>query len=983
MANKELDLTKYGIQGIGVIEIEGLAETINGQGVDAYPRNEVEQKHLRNILEQVMSYQSQMEATGGAQKILDQYDQDIQMRQEKIKDPFGFMVRERKRKAQAEGAPGFMAAMGEIKDMFPGGDSFEPGTIKEGLLNFAARKLTSDDPKATMGDMAVIGSDVAAMSVLAKAPFGQRNMDNALISNAVKNSPAKVGGALALMNMGARAASNEAYDLINDITRYFQDLPPMTEEMKKDETLRNLYDIRNEFLWSGGATGLSNMWPSVKRYAVGPFLGVTKKASKDLMKQAERYGVDMNVFSATQSALVKGAGKVIGLFPFVATKARQAQNAQQIQIAASINKTLNNLSPIHLMNDAGMLADEAFRNNVKAFATTKATLYKRALNLADEVDDKFIPTKLLKEEAAKLIETLGIGKTDVSVGIPQAYGGVERKTFAEIMSRVPSLDSKEAFQSILPSFAYMEDAYLSGRQFEKLQTQLNDILEAAGEAGSAGSGISDTVRPFTETMTTMLNDFSNFKDLNDPAKNALRNKFANALNVANAFFTENADTLKSRTGLLMELTDRNITKSGAVANNQFLMPDQLANILLDDRSMMSPQAIKEMRQALGNVETVIDGKKVKVNAFDAIAKSVLDEKLRKSTRYISGEVMVQGGTVGTRSMTDTGKSILNVLPGVNMGSKEAATEFGSGSVGQAFKSSKANFDIPIMNIERMREMFGMNNDNAAKGMQEILGMDTWKELKNVLDLGEGIQQTSFGDVSEFVKRRGFLGGANAVTNLITGGMIASNPFGNVGLMLMARYSMSSMADPKFLKGVSTLMNPEIETLAKRNALIQLGRMRWDDVREADIPEEYKNDFDPGNPLDVMKFLMFSSNNNAFPGGERMTINTGPNGYATGFDVTKAESEPEFTKDGLEVGRVQEVESAGEAEVDPAMMEQLSGAAGEADAGFVDPFLDVDFSQTQQNIPAAGNTGSINPEQRLALAGGNLDEAIALGNRGQV
>ena len=38
---------------------------------------------------------------------------------------------------------------------------------------------------------------------------------------------------------------------------------------------------------------------------------------------------------------------------------------------------------------------------------------------------------------------------------------------------------------------------------------------------------------------------------------------------------------------------------------------------------------------------------------------------------------------------------------------------------------------------------------------------------------------------------------------------------------------------------------------------------------------------------------------------------------------------------------------------------------------------------QQINPAAGNTGSINPEQRLALAGGNLDEAIALGNRGQV
>ena len=398
MANKELDLTKYGIQGIGVIEIEGLAEEINGQNVDAYPRNELEQKHLRSILEQVMSYQSQLEASGQAKKILEQYDQDINMRQEKIKDPFGFMVRERKRKAQAEGAPGLGAALGEIKDMFPGGDSFEPGTIKEGLLNFAASKLTSSDPKATVGDMAVIGSDVVAMNVLAKAPLGQRNMDNALISQAVKNSPAKVGGALALMNVGARAASNEAYDLINDITRYFQDLPPLTEEMKKDETLRNLYDMRTELLWSGGATGLSNMWPAVRRYVVGPLMGVTKKASKDLVKTAERYGVDMNVFSATQSALVKGAGKVVGLFPFVATKARQAQNAQQVQIATAINKTLNNLSPIHLLNDAGMLADEAFRNNVKSFAATKTTLYKRALNLADEVEDQFIPTKRKKKK---------------------------------------------------------------------------------------------------------------------------------------------------------------------------------------------------------------------------------------------------------------------------------------------------------------------------------------------------------------------------------------------------------------------------------------------------------------------------------------------------------------------------------------------------------------------------------------------------------
>ena len=56
-------------------------------------------------------------------------------------------------------------------------------------------------------------------------------------------------------------------------------------------------------------------------------------------------------------------------------------------------------------------------------------------------------------------------------------------------------------------------------------------------------------------------------------------------------------------------------------------------------------------------------------------------------------------------------------------------------------------------------------------------------------------------------------------------MIASNPFGNVGMMLMARYGMTTLSDPKFLQGVSTLMNTEVGTIAKRNALIQLGRMR--------------------------------------------------------------------------------------------------------------------------------------------------------------
>ena len=134
----------------------------------------------------------------------------------------------------------------------------------------------------------------------------------------------------------------------------------------------------------------------------------------------------------------------------------------------------------------------------------------------------------------------------------------------------------------------------------------------------------------------------------------------------------------------------------------------------------------------------------------------------------------------------------------------------------------------------------------------------------------------------FVKRRGFLGGANAITNLITGGMLASNPFGNLGLMLMARYGMTTLADPKFLKNITTVMNPTISDLAKRQALMTLGRMKWDDVRgDESLPDEVRDNFDPGNPMDVMKYLIFAENQSAFPGSEQMIIKTDGEGYATG------------------------------------------------------------------------------------------------------
>ena len=247
-------------------------------------------------------------------------------------------------------------------------------------------------------------------------------------------------------------------------------------------------------------------------------------------------------------------------------------------------------------------------------------------------------------------------------------------------------------------------------------------------------------------------------------------------------------------------------------------------------------------------------------------------------------------------------------------------------------------------------------------------------MTDVLDLAEQIQQTSFGNVSEFVKRRGFLGGINAVTNLAFGGIVAADPFGNLGAILMARYGMSKLADPKFLDDVASVMNPELGDLAKRQALIKLGQMAFDDVSDnKNIPSEIRENYDPGNPMDVMKILIFGTNQaSSYPGNEQMVIGTDENGYAIDAEVSKASNKNNFSTDGQSV--VDDINTATEGQE---VVSDDSQASNQ-----VNPFLDVDFNQIVQDTGVGmGNqaAASLTDDQRIALAGGDLDEAIALGS----
>ena len=114
----------------------------------------------------------------------------------------------------------------------------------------------------------------------------------------------------------------------------------------------------------------------------------------------------------------------------------------------------------------------------------------------------------------------------------------------------------------------------------------------------------------------------------------------------------------------------------------------------------------------------------------------------------------------------------------------------------------------------------------------------------------------------------------------------------------------------------------------------------------------------------------SDNNVSYPGSENMSITIGNDGRAAGVELSKVDSKNEFSIDAQGVASdIQTVQAE---------------TVGENVTPNKDPFLDVDFDQIVQNtgvgLGMVQPTKQLTDDQRIALAGGNLDQAIAMGNR---
>ena len=906
---------KYGLPGFdAVVTIQSI---VDGKGIGEFPRNEMEQIMLDQVLDALTQQagvdKSKLTGDGGvyadegaasqAEEVIQNFDQL------RIKDP----IRTDLNLAEsiAETSPfGAATFVDQLTNIFPGGDTFQPEIMTQSLQDFFLRRAP-DDPKRALGDMSVIASDLLLMGLsIGNVKFaGKQNFNIPLFVNEsrraglrgfAERNPAKttVG-----VNVAARAGSDALYDGMNEIYRYLNGIAP---DQSDDPTVENIINARNELLWSGGAVGLAKLFPYIKPFIGKNFLGVKGDADR-LATMGRTYGVPMSVFNVSQSGLVQSLPSTIGLFPIVATRARQIQNAQLAAAYKNMASVMDEISPITLLADAGLLIDKGFRKTVKDFATMKGTLFSNANKYARALDkEAIIPTKKIKELAGgirAMLEAQNIPIKALPLNETSTYAA-KQTNLNELLAGIAG--KEDQLKSGLAMLDGMED-FITPSQLTALIQKFNSVKRNLPELRlDSASDEAIMLNDFHVSAIQILNDPKswNYSKAGDGTKE-LAEQFSTAYAIANDFFFRNADTIKGRSSMLLKQTDPNIAIEGAPPAPGMFFADQMAKIFLNDNTILSPMALKEMRKAVGD------------DAFFAASRTFFDDIFKNNTEFVSGKIRIptEAASIWQRSKAFvTGKPIRQ-------------------------KFQTIEYNIPVMDIDAIKKGFGLNDKNRRLGIEEIFsargydGKAQLEKLDALMELAGRVEVPKFGDVSSFVKRRGFLGGIGSIMNLFTGGAILADPISSAGLMLMGRFGMTGLADPKFLDGMTRVMDPTLSDVARKAALVTTGRAIFDPERAVE------QGYDINEIGDIIELITL--------GGMEQSA---------AYNTRGAEKEQAASSARAGAGvPIEEVQVA----KDP----------------FLQPINMPDMAMPE--IPVAKAPTQLNEQQKLALATGDLDSAIAL------
>ena len=741
--------------------------------------------------------------------------------------------------------------------------------------------------------------------------------------------------------LGAEALGSQfgesTYDFANEMLRYMMGLPA-TE--LKDQATQTLYDMYMNLLFTGGSAALAPVFNIFKK-PIQKIFGVQPNTEnfKKIKALGETYGFPMGVIQATNSGLVKGYAKVIGVFPWVGTPFRKSGEAVDEATRQYFQRT-NNLMPVNTISQLGGDVRKMAEGRYESLRAAQNYLYDDFMEFAEKLGDKkVINVSLTKKQAARTFK-----KYDASA--PRTEGGYGKFRFPGDQSRIK-------FGEFYDNLSRIDDN-MTIDQAITLRQMFNDFMvNFKNEFG--GNIPKDQAAAIAKLQDAFERDFANMMKLDSEIDDAILQQVKKKYATAVEFF---ADTTKNyEGGIVTDFKQMNKSMFGPGAEMPGYMYAGEAFQVIYNRAKKDPDAMKHLLtlteptsaeikayKMSGNKEGIAQKVKVMVKEQDPNNPdreiNVMREKdiigrAPGSERLIIAQRLFNDAIKDSIVGLPSGANFVDFLS-VPAASLEQIQKKGLKKVSPDLLA----YQNVTINAGQFAKNLGLESPDGIEVLDTLFKGTNLnvKSIKNFLQAADNAGSFVVPDPSTFVQRRVTLSGFKGILlgGAATGaGMVGAINFPTMLIVpLLLRHGSNLLTDPKALDAMTDVLETGVLTASKRSSLLQWAEKFLPDDEEAMRLDQQEQIDDAIFNLQV---------NPSTPMEQEQAV---PEAYKKSLNRFRGMDEQEKM-------------------INERLMDIQSNQMGAS--------LTPRFNEQQLNL--ASNT-RMNPRLRQALAFGTLDDALA-------
>jgi len=374
-------------------------------------------------------------------------------------------------------------------------------------------------------------------------------------------------------------AGGQVYDITQSIAT--------GKEQKPSEQYKQLgKDLKSEVAYNLAGASIPGVAGAVRRG-----LGGATESAKKIYEAGVRTNVPQSLVTASDSKLVAGYNRVLGVFPLTGGPIRTEAAKRTASINALANDTLNAFGPNASITDLGVDMTTAAKNSYSKFRLTSSSLYDDFIESTKQLDDPKIFQLTNAKEAVEIIET----------GIKSPVDSPRSDAVLDFLRQIKEIPGK-----------------IDPQQYRSLQADINFLMRKGGKEGL-------DIKRLRDVKKALEKDFSmpviGENVLSVSPSGAIRNESIDAVlqshKIANDFYAEGMAKFASPTAKKFKQIDKNIFGAGAEIPGT-INADQLAKKVL---KIGSPQSLQQLRGLVGDKVYKTSVKSLMDDAFDKATKS--------------------------------------------------------------------------------------------------------------------------------------------------------------------------------------------------------------------------------------------------------------------------------------------------------------------------------------------------------------------------